>query len=342
MELGVYSFGNGQQLDGKPVTTGQAIKNLLEAIQLADQLGLDFFGVGEHHTEYFPASSPTTILAAAAATTKNITLSSAVSVLSTDDPVRVYQQFATANIISDGRTEIIAGRGSSIESFPLFGYDLKDYDELYDEKLELLLHINANEHVTWEGRFRPALQDAVVVPRSDNPLKIWLATGGNPESSVHAAALGLPIAYAIIGGQMSRFVPLVNLYRSAAEQYGVPKKDVRVAIASPGFIAEDAQVAKDTFWKGWGAAMKTLAEVRGFAPPSRAHFDREVSGDGALFAGSPEEIATRIINLHKKIKHARHFFQMDVEMPHEEFLHAIELLATKVAPLVREALNNDI
>ncbi len=342
MELGVYSFGNGQQYDGKPVTTSQAITNLLEAIQLADAVGLDFFGVGEHHTEYFPASSPSTILAAAGARTKNITLSSAVSVLSTDDPVRVYQQFATADIISGGRTEIIAGRGSSIESFPLFGYDLKDYDELYDEKLELLLQINANEHVTWNGKFRPALEDAVIVPRPKNPLKIWLATGGNPESSVHAAALKLPIAYAIIGGQMSRFVPLVNLYRRAAEQSGMAKNDVQVAIASPGFLAEDAQVAKDSFWRGWGAAMKTLAEVRGFAPPSRAHFDREVSGDGALFAGSPEEIATRIINLHKKIKHTRHFFQMDIETPHEDFLHAIELLGMKVAPLVRKALNDEI
>ena len=342
MELGVYSFGNGQQYDGKPITTSQAITNLLEAIQLADRVGLDFFGVGEHHTNYFPASSPATILAAAGALTKNITLSSAVSVLSTDDPVRVYQQFATSDIISGGRTEIIAGRGSSIESFPLFGYDLKDYDELYDEKLELLLQINANEHVTWNGKFRPALEDAVIVPRPENPLKIWLATGGNPESSVHAAALKLPIAYAIIGGQMSRFVPLVNLYRRAAEQYGMAKNDVQVAIASPGFIAEDARVAKDSFWRGWGAAMKTLAEVRGFAPPSRAHFDREVSDDGALFAGSPEEIATRIINLHKKIQHTRHFFQMDIEMPHEDFLHAIELLGTKVAPLVRKALNDEI
>jgi alkanesulfonate monooxygenase SsuD/methylene tetrahydromethanopterin reductase-like flavin-dependent oxidoreductase (luciferase family) len=180
------------------------------------------------------------------------------------------------------------------------------------------------------------------VPRPENPLKIWLATGGNPESSLHAAELGLPIAYAIIGGQMSRFVPLINLYRSAGGQYGMAKKDRKVAIASPGYIAEDAQVAKDSFWKGWGAAMKTLSEVRGFAPPSRAHFDREVSGDGALFAGSPEEIATRILNLHKKIKHSRHFFQMDVEMPHEDFLHAIELLGTKVAPLVREAVKDDI
>ena len=342
MELGVYSFGNGQQSNGNPVASGQAITNLLEAIQLADKVGLDFFGVGEHHTEYFPASSPTTILAAAAATTKNITLSSAVSVLSTDDPVRVYQQFATANIISGGRTEIIAGRGSSIESFPLFGYDLKDYDELYAEKLELLLHINANEHVTWEGKFRPALHDAVIVPRSEKPLKIWLATGGNPESSVRAAVLGLPIAYAIIGGHMSRFVPLVNLYRSAAEHYGMAKEDINVAIASPGFIAEDAQVAKDTFWRGWGAAMKTLAEVRGFAPPSRAHFNSEVSGDGALFAGSPEEIASRIITLHKKIHHSRHFFQMDIALPHEEFLYAIELLGTKVAPLVRKAIRDDI
>jgi probable LLM family oxidoreductase len=344
MELGVYSFGDVQQQNGKLGPTSEAIPNLLEAIRLADKVGLDFFGVGEHHTDYFPASSPGTILAAAAAMTKNITLSSAVSVLSTDDPVRIYQQFATANIISNGRVEIVAGRGSSTESFPLFGYDLKDYDELYAEKLDLLLKINAlkkNEPISWEGKFRAPIHDAMIVPQPEKPLKIWLATGGNPESSIRAGALGLPIAYAVIGGRVSRFAPLVDLYRQAATHYDVSDENLQVAIASPGYIAEDAQDAKDTFWKAWESTMTTLGKVRGFAAPNRSHYDAESGRDGALFAGSPEEIADRIIELHKRIKHTRHYFQMDVgQLPHDKFLQSIELLGTKVAPRVREALKN--
>jgi probable LLM family oxidoreductase len=344
MELGVYSFGDVQQQNGKLGPTSEAIPNLLEAIRLADKVGLDFFGVGEHHTDYFPASSPGTILAAAAAMTENITLSSAVSVLSTDDPVRIYQQFATANIISNGRVEIVAGRGSSTESFPLFGYDLKDYDELYAEKLDLLLKINAlkkNEPISWEGKFRAPIHDAMIVPQPEKPLKIWLATGGNPESSIRAGALGLPIAYAVIGGRVSRFAPLVDLYRQAATHYDVSDENLQVAIASPGYIAEDAQDAKDTFWKAWESTMTTLGKVRGFAAPNRSHYDAESGRDGALFAGSPEEIADRIIELHKRIKHTRHYFQMDVgQLPHDKFLQSIELLGTKVAPRVREALKN--
>jgi probable LLM family oxidoreductase len=344
MELGVYSFGDVQEVDGKLGPTAQAIPNLLEAIQLADKVGLNFFGVGEHHTDYFPASSPGTILAAAAATTKNITLSSAVSVLSTDDPVRIYQQFATANIISNGRVEIVAGRGSSTESFPLFGYDLKNYDELYAEKLDLLMKINAldkNERLTWEGQFRAPIQEAMIVPQPEHPLKIWLATGGNPESSIRAGALGLPIAYAVIGGRVSRFAPMVDLYRKAAEHYEQTGENMQVAIASPGYIAEDAQDAKDTFWKAWESTMTTLGKVRGFAAPTRSHYDAESGRDGALFAGSPEEISDRIIELHKRIKHTRHYFQMDVgQLPHDKFLQSIELLGTKVAPRVRKALEN--
>lgn len=345
MELGVFSFGDVQKKNGKLGPTRDAITNLLEAIKLADEVGLDFFGVGEHHTEYFPASSPATILAAAAAMTKNITLSSAVSVLSTDDPVRVYQQFSTTNIISGGRTEIIAGRGSSTESFPLYGYDLKDYEDLYKEKLELLLQINAlgkNEPITWEGSFRAPLQEALVVPQSEKPLPIWLATGGNPESSIRAAALNLPIAYAIIGGRISRFAPLIDLYRRAAQEYGTTSENTKVAIASPGYIAEDAKDAKDTYWKAWGSTMATLGKVRGFAAPTREHYDAESNHDGALFAGSPDEIADRIIELHKRIGHSRHYFQMDVgQLPHDKFLKSIELLGTKVAPKVRAALKNE-
>ncbi len=344
MELGVFSFGDVQRHNGKLGPTHEAVTNMLEAIQLAEKVGLDFFGVGEHHTEYFPASSPSTIIAAAAALTKKITLSSAVTVLSTDDPVRVYQQFATADIISDGRVEILAGRGSSTESFPLFGHNLRDYDQLYSEKLDLLLQINSSKNgkVTWEGKFRPALNNVEIVPRPKKPMDIWLATGGNPESSIRAARLGMPITYAIIGGRVSRFAPLVELYHEAARQYNIPNADVRVAIATPGFIAEDAQDAKETFWKAWEWTMTTLGKVRGFAAPTRAHFDAESNRDGALFAGSPEEIAERIIELHKRIGHTRHIFQMDTgQMPQEKFLKSIELLGTKVAPIVREYLKNE-
>ena len=343
MELGVFSFGDVQRKNGKLGPTRESVTNMLEAIRLADSVGLDVFGIGEHHTEYFPASSPATLIAAAAATTKNIRLPSAVTGLSTDDPVRVYQQFATADIISGGRVEIIAGRGSSTESFPLFGYDLRNYNELYAEKLDLLLKINASKdgRITWNGQFRPALHNVEIVPRPQSPLHIWLATGGNPESSIRAAALGIPITYAIIGGHVSRFAPLVELYHEAARQYNVPRADNRVAIATPGFIADDAQDAKDTFWKSWEWTMTTLGKVRGFAAPTRQHYDAESNVDGALFAGSPEEIAARIIALHKKIGHTRHIFQMDTgQLPHDKFLRSIELLGTKVAPIVKEALKN--
>ncbi len=343
MEIGVYSFGDVQRTkDNKLGSTSDATKNLLEAIQYADKVGLDFFGVGEHHTEYFPASSPSTIIAAAAASTKRIKLGSAVSVLSTDDPVRVFQQYSTANIISGGRVEYIAGRGSSTESFPLFGYELKDYEALYNEKLELLLQLNAlgkNEDFSWTGQFRPTLNNTKIVPQSDDPLKIWLATGGNPQSSVNAAVHGLPIAYAIIGGHVSRFKPLTDLYRAAAEQYGPEGFTPEISFAVPGFVADDAKDAKDTFWKHWHWTMATLGKVRGFAAPSREHYDYESNEDGALFAGDPEEIARRMVEAHKQFGVTRIFLQMDVgQMPQEKFLHAIELLAKDVKPRVNKML----
>jgi probable LLM family oxidoreductase len=343
MEIGVYSFGDVQRTATNELgPTSQATTNLLEAIQYADKVGLDFFGVGEHHTEYFPASSPSTIIAAAAATTKRIKLGSAVSVLSTDDPVRVFQQYSTANIISGGRVEYIAGRGSSTESFPLFGYDLKDYEGLYNEKLDLLLKLNklgVNEDFSWTGNYRPSIAKTKIVPQYDEPLKVWLATGGNPQSSINAAVHGLPIAYAIIGGRLSRFKPITDLYKAAAEQYGPEGFEPEISIAVPGFVADSAKDAKDTFWKHWHWTMATLGKVRGFAPPSREHFDYESNEDGALFAGDPEEIARRIVDAHKKFGITRLFLQMDVgQMPHEKFLHAIELLATDVKPRVDAAL----
>jgi len=346
MEIGVSSHGDLQRSEsGEYGSSAEAITNLLEAIQLADKVGLDFFGVGEHHIKYAPVSSPGTILAAAAASTRTIKLVSAVSVLSTDDPVRVYQQFATAAIISKGRIEISAGRGSSVESFPLFGYNMQDYDALYVEKLDLLMKLNAldkNEHINWEGEFRAPLKDATIVPQPNEPIKIWLATGGNPQSSVRAGMLGLPITYGAIGGNASRFAPLVDLYRQAGKKYGPENRQVEVAFGGPGFIADDARDAKDTFWKYWLQAITLGAETRGFAIPSRAHYDSESNLDGSLFIGSPDEIADRIIALHKVIGHNRHMFQFDIgSMPQDKFLRAIELLGTKVAPKVREALKNE-
>ncbi|HEV7718115.1 MAG TPA: LLM class flavin-dependent oxidoreductase [Arsenicitalea sp.] len=338
MELGIYSFGDVQRdaKSGELGSTAQATRNLLEAIKLADEVGLDYFGIGEHHTREMPASAAPVILAAAASVTKTITLGSAVTVLSTDDPVRIYQQFATLSALSNGRAEITAGRGSSTESFPLFGYSLNDYDELYAEKLDLLLAINAAERVTWSGKYRAALDDALIVPRPDGgSLPIWLATGGNPQSSVRAALLGLPIAYAIIGGQAARFAPLAELYRRAAQQVQLPGATVKVSVASPGFIGDDAAAAKDMWFGHWHEIMATIGKIRGFAPPSRAHFNQEANGGGALFVGGPEEIAERIVALHKRLGHARQFFQMDVgQVPQKDFLHAIELLGTRVKPLV--------
>lgn len=342
MELGIYSFGDVQRdpETGALGTTAEAMRNLLEAIKLSDEVGLDYFGIGEHHTYEMPASAATVVLGAAASATKNIKLGSAVTVLSTDDPVRVYQQFATLDAVSNGRAEITAGRGSSTESFPLFGHSLNDYDDLYAEKLDLLLKLNESDRITWEGRFRPTLDDALVVPRPDRgKLPIWLATGGNPNSSIRAAALGLPISYAIIGGQAARFAPLADLYRRAAEKLAVPDADVRVSVASPGFVGTDAAAAKDLWWNHWHGAMADLGKIRGFAPPRRGGFDHDANGGGALFVGSPEEIANRIVALHGTIGHARHFFQMDLgQLPQQQFLQSIELLGTKVKPLVDAAL----
>ncbi|MDP8252555.1 LLM class flavin-dependent oxidoreductase [Pseudochrobactrum saccharolyticum] len=345
MELGVYSFGDVQKnaQTGELGSTADATRNLLEAIQLADEVGLDYFGIGEHHTREMPASAATVILGAAAATTKNIKLGSAVTVLSTDDPVRVYQQFATLDAVSNGRAEITAGRGSSTESFPLFGHSLNDYDELYAEKLDLLLKINESESVTWQGKFRPALNEALVVPRPESgSLPIWLATGGNPHSSVRAGILGLPISYAIIGGQAARFAPLAELYRRAGAQAEIAPEQLKVSVAVPGFVGENAKQAKDFFWTHWHAVMEQLGKIRGFAPPPRSHYDSEASGGGAIFAGEPEEIAERIITLQKQLGHMRQFFQMDVgQMPHKDFLRSIELLGTKVKPLVDAELGVD-
>lgn len=345
MELGVYSFGDVQRdpATGALGSTAQAMRNLLEAIQLADQVGLDYFGIGEHHTREMPASAGATVLGAAAATTKNIRLGTAVTVLSTDDPIRVYQQLATVDALSGGRAEITAGRGSSIESFPLFGYELADYDELYEEKLALLMQINDladGERITWSGKFRSPLTDAEVVPRPERGrLPVWRATGGSPASSARAGQQGLPVVYGIIGGQAARFRPLAELYRASAAQAGHTGSDITVAVANPGFIGETSQGAKDLWWTQWSTMWSSLGPTRGVAGPPRSAFDREADGGGSLFVGSPEEIADRIVALHGHLGHSRQVLQMDVgHLPQKDFLRSIELLGTQVKPLVDAAL----
>ena len=344
MELGVYSFGDLQRdaATGNVRSTAEAIRNVVEAIKLADEVGLDYFGVGEHHRQELPIAVPSVVLAAAASVTRTIKLGSAVTVLSTDDPVRVYQQFATLDAVSHRRAEIIAGRGSFIESFALFGYNLADYDQLYAEKLELLLKINREERVTWQGRFRANLDDQLVVPRPEQGrLPIWLGTGGNPQSSIRAGQLGMPICYAIIGGDAARFAPLVTLYRRAAQQAGVAAEQINVGVATPGYIAPDGAAAKQQWYEHWSTIMRAISRERGFAPPNRAQFMHEASGQGALFVGEPAEIAERIITLHYQLGHTRQALQMDVgNLPQRDFLRAIELLGTQVKPLVEAELGS--
>jgi probable LLM family oxidoreductase len=344
MELGIYSFGNGlRDAHGDYEPSARAVRNLVEAIALADQVGLDYFGIGEHHTKEMPASSAATILAAAASVTSKIRLGSAVTVLSTDDPIRVYQQFATLDALSNGRAEITAGRGSSVESFPLFGYQLEDYDRLYAEKLELLLAINESDTVTWRGTVRAPLNDAVIVPRPESgQLRIWLGTGGNPASTVRAATLGLPISYGIIGGQAARFARLADLYRQASVDAGSPSSSRMISVGTPGFIGTSDIVAQDTFWKAWSNVMAYIGGQRGFAPLPRAQYDAESHEGGALFVGEPEAVAERMIAFQRRMGHMRHFLQTDVgQLPHREFMRSIELLGTQVKPLVDAELALD-
>jgi len=342
MELGVYSFGDipTDPATGQLVAPAQQLRETIERIRLADEAGLDWFGIGEHHRPEYSISSPATVLAAAASVTRSIRLSSAVTVLSTEDPVRVFQQFATIDLLSGGRAEIAAGRGSFIESFPLFGANLADYDDLYEEKLGLLLDLNAHERVTWRGRFRPALDDALILPRPHGEkLDIWIATGGNPESSMRAGYLGLPINYAIIGGYPEQFAPLAALYREAGEKAGHEASALKVAVSGPGFLAPTSQEAQDTFFPYWKTSMAKIAAERGFTAPSRLGYDTQTARRGAIFAGSPNEVADKMIALHGHLGHDRHALQMDWSgLPHTQVMRSIELLATDVMPQVRAAI----
>jgi probable LLM family oxidoreductase len=341
VELGIYTFAEltPDAQSGRTIGAAERLRNLIEEMELADQVGLDVFGVGEHHRPDFAVSSPAVVLAAGAERTKRIRLSSAVSVLSSDDPVRVFQDFATLDLLSGGRAEIMAGRGSFIESFPLFGYDLHDYDELFEEKLRLLLALRESEHVTWPGsRQRAAIDGLGVYPQPlQKPLPVWVAVGGAPESAARAGALGLPMALAIIGGLPERFAPFAEIHREAARQAG--HEQLPLSINSHGFIAETSQAAADAAWPPFRLQMTKIGRERGWPPATREQFDAGLTLRGALFVGSPAEVTEKILFQHEIFGHDRFLLQLSVgTMPHRELLRAIELFGTEVAPAVRAAL----
>lgn len=338
MELGIHTFGEvapGARSGGSG-GPGQRLREVIEEVELADQVGLDVFGVGEHHRAEYAISAPAVVLAAAAVRTRRIRLTSTVTVLSSDDPVRVFQQFATLDLLSGGRAEIMAGRGSFIESFPLFGHDLADYDTLFAEKLELLLQLRDSERVTWSGTHRPALTGQGVYPRpSQDPLPVWIAVGGTPNSAVRAGTLGLPMALAIIGGEPARFVPFVRLYRESARRAGHDPARMRLGINSIGYIAETSQQAADEFFPSFAAMMNVIGRERGWSPIGRREFDAMRSPRGALVVGSPQEVAEKILYEHELFGHQRFLLQIGGAMPHRAIMRAIELLGTQVAPVVR-------
>lgn len=335
MEIGIYTFADV----GSGGSHGARLRQLVEEIELADQVGVDVFGVGEHHRPDYSVSAPAVALAAGASRSKNIRLSSAVTVLSSDDPVRVFQQYATLDGLSNGRAEIMAGRGSFIESFPLFGYDLSDYDALFAEKLDLLLKLRDNRSVTWQGQLRPPLDNVTLYPRPEQEkLPIWIAVGGTPQSAVRAATLGLPMALAIIGGDPKRFAPFFDLYRDAWQRAGRKPQDAKLSLNMHGFVAETTEAAKDIFYGPHNDVMNRIGRERGWPPSGRAQFEASCGPNGHLVIGEPERVASRIVELHRIFGNDRILIQMAIgAMPHKELLRAIELLGTKVAPLVKEA-----
>jgi len=342
VELGIYSFGEAtpDPESGRTISAHERVRRLLDEIELADKVGLDVYGLGEHHRREFTVSAPAVVLAAAATRTTRIRLTSAVSVISSDDPVRVFQSFATLDLVSNGRAEIMAGRGSFTESFPLFGYDLADYDELFEEKLDLLLKIRAGERVTWRGTHRPPIEDLPVFPRPvQDPLPVWIAVGGHPESVVRAGRLGLPLALAIIGGEPRRFVPLIDLYRQAGRRAGHDPAKLRVSINSHGLIGDDSRQVADDAYAAYSYVMAKIGRERGWPPPSREQFEAERGPRGANLVGTPDEVAAKILYEHELFGLDRFLIQMSVgTLPHDKVLHAIELFGTKVAPIVRREI----
>jgi probable LLM family oxidoreductase len=343
MQIGIDSFAAADPgaASGRGIAPAQRLANLIEEIELADQVGLDAFGIGEHHRSEYLDSAPAVILAAAAARTKRIRLTSAVTVLSAADPVRVFQEFATLDLLSGGRAEIVAGRGSFTEAFPLFGLDLRDYDSLFEEKLDLLLKIRAGVKVHWSGRHRPALDGQGVYPRPmQNPLPVWVGTGGTPESFVRAGTLGLPLMVAIIGGEPRRFRPLVDLYRETGAEAGHAPEKLKVGIHSIGFVGETDRAAADAFYPGYAEAFTKIGRERGWPPTTRAQFDAGRGPVGALLVGEPDAVAEKMLAVNESLGGlARLNFQMTVAaLPHRTMMRAIELLGTRVAPLVRKEL----
>ena len=342
MEFGIYTFAEltADPRTGRSVSAAERLGDLLEEVELADQVGLDVFGIGEHHRPDFVVSAPAVVLAAAAARTEQIRLTSAVSVISSDDPVRVFESFATVDLLSGGRAEIMAGRGSFIESFPLFGYDLDDYDALFAEKLGLLLELRDSVHVSWSGRHRAPLRDAGVYPRPlQQQLPVWIAVGGNPPSAIRAGTLGLPLALAIIGGHPSQFVPLVELYREAGAAAGHDPAQLAVSINSHGFIAENSGHAADEWYRFYADVMGRIGRERGWPAVTRNAFEQSRALHGANFVGDPAEVGEKILYQHGLFGHQRQLLQFSVgTMPHAAIMRSIELYGTEVAPAVRVEL----
>jgi probable LLM family oxidoreductase len=345
MQIGVDSFGAvvSDPATGLTISAVQRMQNLLEEIELADQVGLDVFGIGEHHRAEFLDSAPAVILAAAAARTKNIRLTSAVTVLSAADPVRVFQEFATLDLISHGRAEIVAGRGSFVESFPLFGLHLEDYDSLFSEKLDLLLRIRENTNVHWTGKHRAPLTGQAVYPRPlQSRLPIWIGVGGTPESFVRAGMLGLPLMVAIIGGEPKRFRPLIDLYREAGRDAGHPADQLVVGLHSVGFLGDSTQQAADDFYPGYAYTFTEIGKERGWPPTTRAQFDAVRGPTGALLVGDARTVAEKILYVNQTLGGvSRITFQMGVStLPHQKMMRAIEILGTRVAPIVGRELSS--
>jgi len=343
MQIGIDSFAAlvPDPITGHIVTAQERIAHLLEEIELADKVGLDTFGLGEHHRSEYLDSAPTVILAAAAARTTTIRLTSAVTVLSAADPVRVFQNFSTLDLISNGRAEIVVGRGSFIESFPLFGLKLEDYDDLFAEKLDLLLILRESTNVHWSGRHRAPLTGQGVYPRPlQNPLPIWLGVGGTPQSFIRAGALGLPLMVAIIGGEPHRFRPLIDLYREAGERSGHAPEKLKVGIHALGYVADTDQQASDDFFPGYAEAFTKIGKERGWPPVTRNQFEALRRPTGALLVSDPETVAEKILRFNESLGGINRIsFQMSVAaLPHDKLLHAIELLGTRVAPIIRKAL----
>ena len=340
MQVGIDSFAAAYTESSQSVSASDRLLSLVEQIERADQVGLDVFGIGEHHRREYLDSAPAVILAAAAARTSRIRLTSAVTVLSAADPVRVFQEFATLDLLSKGRAEMVVGRGSSIEAFPLFGFRLEDYDSLFAEKLGLLLKLRDNERIQWSGRYRPPLTGQGVYPRPvQNPLPIWLGVGGTPESFIRAGELGLPLMVAIIGGETRRFRPLIDLYREAGTRAGYSLDQLKVGIHSLGYVAETTQEAADEFYPGYARAVTDVGKERGWPPVTRAGYDAQRGPQGALLIGSPDEVVEKILRHSEALGGiSRITFQMNAaSLPHAKLMRATEVLGTQVAPALREA-----